>query len=167
MLQRIGDSLLGLNTDAKDFNFHQLLLRGLIVFVSLWLMIRLAGRRFLVNRNALDVLLTFLLASMLARAINGNTPFFYSVGTGFFLAALYRGIAFLACRFHSFGQWLKGEPEPVIEGGRIHKKALARHNISEQDLMEDLRLGGNVNDVAEVKLAQVERNGAISVLKKH
>jgi uncharacterized membrane protein YcaP (DUF421 family) len=137
-LENIGDVWLGLNLDAKDFNFHQLLLRGLIIFFSLLLMIRLAGRRFLTNRNPLDVLLTFILASMLARGINGNTPFFCTIGTGFFLAGLYRGTAYLACRFHFVGRWLKGEPEPVIENGQVHKKTLERHHVSRHDLMEDL-----------------------------
>jgi len=165
-LEKFGDAWLGLNMDAKDFHFYQLLLRGLIIFFSLLFMIRLAGRRFLASRNPLDVLLTFILASLLARGINGNTPFFSTIGTGFFLAGLYRGVAYLACRFHFFGRWLKGEPEPVIENGRVHKKTLERHHVSQHDLMEDLRLNGNVSDIADVKLAQLERNGAISVVKK-
>ena len=143
-----------------------MLLRGLIVFFALLFMIRLAGRRFLANRNPLDVLLTFLLASLLARAINGNTPFFGTIGTGFFLAGLYRGSAYLACRFHGFGRWLKGRSEPLVEDGQVHQKTLDRHHVSRHDLMEDLRINGNVNDPAEVKLAQLERNGMISVVKK-
>lgn len=165
-LKSTADVALGLNLDAKNIHFYQMLVRGVIVFFALLYMIRIAGRRFLANRNALDVLLTFLLASMLARAVNGNTAFFSTIGTGFFLAALYRGIAYLTCRFHRFGRWLKGLPELLVQDGRICKKSMDRHHVSEDDLMEDLRLNGKVNDIAKVKLAQLERSGEISVMKE-
>lgn len=161
----MGDTLLGLNLEAQNIHFYQMLIRGVIVFFALLYMIRLAGRRFLANRNPLDVLLTFLLASLLARAVNGNTPFFATLGTGFFLAALYRGVAIVTCRSHWFGRWVKGLPETLVENGRIQKKALNRHHVSHDDLMEDLRLNGKLDDVSKVKLAQLERSGDISVIK--
>ena len=165
-LKQIADATLGLNRDARNIHFYQMLVRSIIVFFALLYMIRLAGRRFLANRSPLDVLLTFLLASLLARAINGNTAFFGTIGTGFFLAAFYRGTAYLTCRSRWFGRWLKGLPEPLVENGRIQKNALGRHHVSEEDLMEDLRLNGKLNDVSKVKLAQIERSGEISVIKE-
>jgi uncharacterized membrane protein YcaP (DUF421 family) len=162
----MGNTLLGLNLEARDFHFYHLLLRSLIIFFALLAMVRLAGRRFLANRNPLDVLMTFILASMLSRAINGSAPFFHTLGAGFFLAALYRGVAYLACRFHPFGRFLKGRPEAVVRDGNIIKKNLDRYHVSEHDLLEDLRLNAHVGEITQVKLAQIERNGAISVLKK-
>jgi uncharacterized membrane protein YcaP (DUF421 family) len=164
-LKEIADAALGLNLDARNLLFYQMLIRSVIVFFALLYMIRLAGRRFLANRNSVDVLLTFLLASLLARAVNGNTPFFETIGADFFLAALYGGVAWLMCRSHRFGRWLKGLPEPLVENGRVLNKALRRHHVSHDDLMEDLRLNGKVNDVSQVKLAQLERSGDISVIK--
>ncbi len=41
-----------------------------------------------------------------------------------------------------------------------------RHHISENDLREDLRLKDGVADLKGVKLAQLERNGAISVQRE-
>lgn len=164
-LEQIGNIALGLNLDARNIHFYQMIVRSVVVFFALLLMIRLAGRRFLANRNPLDVLLTFLLASLLARAVNGNTVFFETIGAGFFLAALYRGVAWLTCRSRWVGRWLKGLPEPLVENGRIQKKALSRHNVSREDLMEDVRLIGKLDDLSQVKLAQLERSGEISVIK--
>ncbi|HEV2318482.1 MAG TPA: YetF domain-containing protein [Verrucomicrobiae bacterium] len=164
-LKSIADVALGLNLDARNIHFYQILIRSVIVFFALLCMIRLAGRRFLANRNSLDVLLTFLLASLLARAINGNTEFFGTIGAGFFLAALYRSLAWLTCRSPWFGRWLKGLPVPLVDQGQIRKHDLNRHHVSEDDLMEDLRLNGKVNDVSNVRLAQLERSGEISVIK--
>jgi uncharacterized membrane protein YcaP (DUF421 family) len=53
----------------------------------------------------------------------------------------------------------------VIENGRIQKEALNRHQVSHDDLMEDLRLNGKLEDISKVKLAQLERSGEISVIK--
>jgi uncharacterized membrane protein YcaP (DUF421 family) len=38
--------------------------------------------------------------------------------------------------------------------------------LSTHDIMEDLRLHGNVNDIADVSLAVFERNGHISVVRR-
>ena len=44
-------------------------------------------------------------------------------------------------------------------------KALRRNNLSQHDLVEDLRLNGNVQDPQKVKEAYFERNGQITVVK--
>ena len=46
------------------------------------------------------------------------------------------------------------------------RELAARNRISEHDLMEDLRLHGNVDDIADVSLAVFERNGHISVVRR-
>lgn len=162
MLQHIND-LLGLGVTATQLTFTQMFLRTVIIFASMLLMMRLAGRRFIAQRNPLDVLLGVLMGSMLARDINGTTAFWPTLGMGFVLALGYRIVGVLACHFHVIGYWLKGEPHVLVKDGAIQKHMMLRHSISEHDLMEDLRLNGAVDDVKKVEAACIERNGVISV----
>ena len=160
------NELLGLNKDAQELAFRQVALRAVIVFFSVLLMLRVAEKRFLARRNALDTLLGFLLASMLARAINGSERLFQSIGAGLLLVLLHRGLAWGCCASHRFGKWLKGEPELLIDQGTLQSGTLDRVHMSEHDLKEDLRLKTGSDDISRIERAQLERNGEISVRQK-
>jgi uncharacterized membrane protein YcaP (DUF421 family) len=70
--------------------------------------------------------------------------------------------------FHSesFGNLVKGRAEVVVEHGQCVRSALRTHKISEKDLLEEIRLHGQVPSVDEVEVATIERNGKISVLPR-
>jgi uncharacterized membrane protein YcaP (DUF421 family) len=159
-------SWLGTGVDPKEFTLPQLLLRALIVFTTMYLMIRIAGRRFMAQKNTCDVVLAFLVASMLARAINGSAAFWANIAMGFIIAIVYRLVAWAACEYSFLGKLLKGSPIDVIMNGDVKTNALHRHHVSLHDLEEDLRLNGNVGDASAVRLARLERSGDISVERK-
>ena len=64
--------ILGLDLEPKELNFIQISLRGVIVFVVALTMVRFGNKRFLSKMTAFDAILGFILASMLARAVNGS-----------------------------------------------------------------------------------------------
>jgi uncharacterized membrane protein YcaP (DUF421 family) len=161
------EKLLGLGLQPSEMNTLQVCLRAFVVFVSALIIVRVANRRFLGKLSALDVILGFVLASMLARAINGSGPLFQSIAAGFVLVFLHRVLAFGAARSHKFGKLVKGEPDVLIENGRLSKDKLRVHNITEADLLEALRVDGSTEDLNLVRKATLERDGTISVVKKN
>ncbi|MDB6109926.1 MAG: hypothetical protein JWR69_1676 [Pedosphaera sp.] len=70
----------------------------------------------------------------------------------------------IAFRYHRFAVLVKGGEEVLIEAGRIKPEAMRRTHISEEDLFEDLRLNGQLNNPDEVATARLERSGQISVI---
>jgi uncharacterized membrane protein YcaP (DUF421 family) len=157
--------VLGLGVQPQNLNFFQISLRGIIVFIAALVMLRLGDKRFLSKRSAFDVVLGFILASMLARAVNGSSAFFPTIGGGFVVVLLHRLLAFLTRDAHWFGLLIKGRSDLVIEDGRINRAAMKANNLSEHDLIEDLRMNGNMGEIEKVKAAYCERNGQISVVK--
>lgn len=163
-LKTFVDTWLGLQVEPHNLLLPQMALRAIVVFVAALVMLRLAHKRFFARRNTIDVLLTFVLASTLSRAINGSAAFCPTLATGFVLVFVHRGFTFLTARWPAFGRLAKGEPATLIENGRVHEKTLRAHSLSRDDLAEDLRISG-VADPHEVRQALLERNGQISVLK--
>ena len=157
---------LGLGQDAVALTFTQISLRGVIVFVAALVIVRLADRRFLSQKTAFDAVLGFILASMLARAVNGTAAFFPTLGGGLVLVLLHRALAYWSRRSHAFGLLIKGRSDVIVRDGKLDEGLANRSRLSEHDLAEDLRLNGNVNDVADVALAVFERNGQISVVRR-
>lgn len=158
------NELLGLHLEPKDLGVGQICLRGVIVFIVSLVIVRVADRRFLAKMSAFDVILGFMLASMMARAINGSAPFFGTLVGGFVLVLLHRMLALLSYYSEAVGKLIKGEAHPVVENGQANPAALRAHKISEKDLLEEVRLHGRLSSVSEVKQATIERNGQISVL---
>ena len=157
---------LGLGRDAAALSFTQISLRGVIVFVAALVIVRCGDRRFLSQKTAFDAVLGFILASMLARAVNGTAAFFPTLGGGFVLVMLHRALASWSRRSHALGLVIKGRSDVIIRDGRVDE-SLARHNrLSEHDLLEDIRLHGNVSDMRDVALAVFERNGQVSVVRR-
>jgi uncharacterized membrane protein YcaP (DUF421 family) len=159
------NTLLGIHMDPKDLSILQVCLRGLLIFFIAIAIVRVADKRFLSRKTAFDAVLGFVLASMLARAINGSAAFFPTIVCGFLLVLAHRTLAWAAARWRFVGSLVKGHDECLIHNGRINKEMLRRHNISEHDLEEDLRLK-SVGSPADVAEAWFERSGEISVIRK-
>src|SRR3954470_1451790 len=158
--------VLGLAIDPKELTFFQIGLRGLIVFICALMMVRVADKRFLSKMSALDAILGFLLASMLARAINGSASFFPTLAGGFVLVLAHRLFARAALRWQRFGELVKGREDVLVENGRMKEESMRSNNISRKDLFEELRLSGGVDDLSKVKKAVMERSGKISVVEQ-
>jgi len=159
-------TVLGLGRNAAELTFVQISLRGLIVFGATLAIIRCGDRRFLSQKTEFDAVLGFILASMLARAVNGTAAFFPTLGGGFVLVLLHRFLASWARRSHLVGIAIKGRSDPIIRDGRLDQNMAARNRLSEHDITEDLRLHGNVGEISDVALAVFERNGQISVVPR-
>lgn len=154
---------LGLGVDAKDLVLEQVLARTVVVFFYVLLLLRVAKRRFLGQKDPLDILLAFLLASMISRAINGSAPFVTSLASGLLLVVLHRCLTRLCYASPRFEQLVKGRAEELVRDGRVLPEVLSRHALSNEDFRADLRLSARTNDVAAVKCARLERNGRMSV----
>lgn len=160
------ETLLGLKVEAKDLTILQVSARGVIVFVAVTAMVRIADKRFLSHKTALDAVLGFILASMMARGINGSAPFVPTIVGGFVVVIVHRLLARLSVYSKTVGWAVKGKEDLVIQDGHVIKENLRKNDFSEADLLEDLRLNGGVESPADVNLAYIERNGKISVVKK-
>ncbi|HEY7289067.1 MAG TPA: YetF domain-containing protein [Vicinamibacterales bacterium] len=160
------NAALGLGQNALTLTFLQISLRGVIVFIATIVMIRCGDRRFLSQKTAFDAVLGFILASMLARAVNGTSAFFPTLGGGFVLVFLHRALAYWSAGSHTFGRAIKGHADVIIRDGKLDEVQVSNNGLSKHDVLEDLRLHGNVGNIDDVSLAVFERNGQISVVPK-
>jgi uncharacterized membrane protein YcaP (DUF421 family) len=159
------ESLLGLAAEPKNLTFIQISLRGLIVMVAALAMIRIGTKRSLAEKTAFDAVLLVVLASVLARAVNGSAAFFPTLGATFVLVFAHRLFGSIGCRWHAFGMLIKGQPDVIVKNGNVNWKVLRQNHISKHDLEEDLRLNAKTEDISKIRIARVERSGDISFIK--
>lgn len=151
--------------EAQHLTIGQVALRAVLIFFAALCIVRVADKRFFAKKTAFDLILGFILASMMARAINGSEQMGPTIVAGFVLALLHRALGWMACVSPTIGGWIKGYSQTLVENGKVNATELRRHRISQHDLEEELRLNG-VEHPEELKLARLERSGEISVIKK-
>jgi uncharacterized membrane protein YcaP (DUF421 family) len=160
------EALLGFGVEPKELTFIQISLRGIIVFCATLLMVRLSSKRSLAEKTAFDAVLIVIVASVLARAINGSAAFFPTIGAGFVLVGLHRLLGAVAYFSHGFGVLIKGKPVILVQEGVLQYKNMRGNQISEHDLEEDMRLDAKTEDLSKIKTARLERSGEMSFIKR-
>jgi uncharacterized membrane protein YcaP (DUF421 family) len=156
--------ILGIGLEPKNLNFLHIALRAIIVFFVTLVMLRVGNKRFLSKMSAFDAIVGFILASMLARAVNGSSAFLPTLAGGFVLIGIHRLLAFIAVRSPWFERLVKGETQDLVHAGRLDRPTMRRHQISESDLLEEARLNAKVAKLDGIETATLERNGEISVV---
>jgi uncharacterized membrane protein YcaP (DUF421 family) len=162
-MNNILEMLFGKGTDLEPL---QMGLRAFVIFFIALILIRFSGKRTLGNHSAFDFVLVIMLGAILARAVVGASPFIPTVTAAFVIALIHRALAMLTVSHPGIGSILNGKEYCLYKDGIINEKSMKICNLSMLDLMEAVRLEGNVNSLDPIKEIWMERNGRISVVKK-
>jgi uncharacterized membrane protein YcaP (DUF421 family) len=152
---------------GKDLSVFQMSMRTVLVFCITLLFIRISGKRAFGMRMPMDNVITILLGALLSRAIVGASPFMATIASGFTIIILYRICAGLSVFSKLFGKIVKGKEELIYKDGMMIKKSMNKCMVTEEDLIEEVRINSNLSSLREVETAYVERNGEISIVKKN
>ncbi len=140
--------------------------RAFIVFAWGILIVRLGERRLLGRNAGFDMLLIVILGSVLSRAVNGQSSFFPTLGVSAVLVLFHYFVSVLTFRSDFLSRWIKGRAHPLVKNGKLDEKELRDARITYDDLLENLRLNGNVAGTKDVAEAVLERDGSVSVVRK-
>ncbi len=154
-------------TDAADdsITLSQIAARAIVVYVIGLVVVRVGKSRIISRTTALDVIVGFILGSLLSRGITGHASISGTTVASVAIVAAHWLFTLLACQSHFFGTVIKGTSALVVKDGQPIPKTMRHSHISTHDLLEQLRLNG-VDDLQEVREAYKERNGEISVIKR-
>jgi uncharacterized membrane protein YcaP (DUF421 family) len=156
------DYALGLDADSPAA--WQMGLRAVLIYLAAIVLVRLGEKRFLGKYTALDVILGFMLGSILSRAINGSAGFFETLAAALVLVVLHWTFAWIAFHSDAFGTLVKGSTRVLIRDGEIKWDAMRSSHISRDDLLGALRANARIEDPEQVKVAYLERSGDISAI---
>ena len=140
----------------------------MVVFLIAIVLLRLSGRRTFASNSALEMVAKFMLGATLSRAIAADAPFFtiLAAAATLMLVLVHRGLAYITYLFPAVGRLVKGKASVLAEGITIHHHELRRASISEEALQSGLRVGANVDNLAQPRAVRLEHDGNISVVKK-
>lgn len=143
----------------------EFVLRGLAVYFFLMLILRVMGRRQIGEFSPFDLIVLLLLSDSVQNSlIGGDNSLFGGLIVVSTLLVTEYFIGWLGYKFKFIAKIVEGEPKILIENGILNDKVVHDEHLSENDIKEALRTEG-VSSEKEVRLAMIENNGKISVVK--
>lgn len=141
--------------------------RAVLIFTYGLLLLRLSGPRMFGHWSALDIVITIMVGSALARAMTGSAPLAGTMAAAAMMAGLHVALAHGVARHGWMARLFEGGPVNLIDHGRIDHAARRRNMISEADLREALRQEGVDGEAHadNVKSMTLEPSGKLSVVK--
>ncbi len=142
------------------------MLRPVVVYLFLLVGLRLAGKRELVQLNAMDLIVLLTLSNTVQNAIIGSDN---SVSGGLIGAATLLAVNYFAVRFlyshEAIDRLVEGEPDVLVEDGKVCTERLERELIT----LSELEIAAHKQGFAsleDVDKAVLETGGVISFVGK-
>jgi len=149
-----------------DISILEKIIRPVLVYFFLIGGLRLAGKRELAQLNAFDLVVLLTLSNTVQNAIIGNDN---SVTGGLIGATALLVVNYVVVRFlyshESLDRVIEGEPEMLIENGRVRKDRLEKELITMSELAEAAHKQG-FSSLHLIDRAILEPGGSISFFAK-
>ncbi len=148
-----------------DTSLFEIILRGSIMYIALFAMLRIILKRQTGTLGMTDLLLITLLADASQNAMAGE---YKSIPDGIVLVAtiIFWNYLFdwLSYKSGWFGRLIEPPPLPLIKNGKMLRRNMRQELITEDELMMELREQG-LDDISKVKESYIESDGHISVIQ--
>ena len=146
----------------------ELILRVVVVYVSIFVLLRLVGKKQVGELTPFDLVVLLLLSECVQNALIADDT---SVTGGVVAAATLFGmsqlVGFISWRSKRAERVLEGTPRVLVRHGHVYKDVLAREQITHSELLEALRREG-CTSLTRVRYAVLENDGDITIgLRAH
>ena len=143
------------------------ILRGLIVYIFLFLVFRIAGNRTLSQATTFDLVLLLIISETTQQAMVDND---HSVTNCFLLVMTLIGTTILLLilkqKFPRLRLWLESAPLVVVDHGKLLHDCMNLMHVDKDDILEAARQTQGLERLDQIKFAVVERNGDISIIPR-
>ena len=166
----MGDKIWAIDWRGMFVPEHSLLemaVRGTIMYLLVFVLVRLMSKRQIGGLGPSDVLVIVLLAEV---AGNGFTASDYrSIPEGAVLVATLLGwtyaLEWLENRFPAMGRLIREPKVKLVENGRMLRRNMQAELVTRDELLAQLREKG-LEDCEDVAAAYMEADGRISIIRK-
>jgi len=149
-----------------DVPLLEIVLRASVMYISLFVLLRVILKRQTGSLGMTDLLLITLLADASQNAMAGE---YTSITDGIILVStiIFWNYAFdwLSFKFDWFSRLIEPAPLLLIRNGKLLRRNMRKELITEEELISQLRLQG-LDDPAKVKEAHMESDGQFSVVQR-
>jgi uncharacterized membrane protein YcaP (DUF421 family) len=144
----------------------EIVLRAAVIFVFLWFVTRIVGKRALGEMNAFELLLLVTMGDLVQQGITQEdysvTGAVLAVGT---FALLSVALSYASWRWQRSRDLIEGAPVVVVREGKMLSDVMRHERLPSDELLEAMREKG-IRDLTDVEIGVLEPNGAYSFFRR-
>lgn len=141
--------------------------RGATIYIFLWLIFRISGKRTLAETSPFELVLLLIISEVTNQAMVDND---HSITNAFLLIMTLTGMSVLLSVIKHYSatanRWIEGMPLPLIKDGRMLKENMDKARVDEEEIMMSARYTHGVERMDGIKDAMVENDGKISIVPR-
>lgn len=143
-------------------------LRGLAVYLFVFVIFRILGKRSLAEITTFDFVLLLVISETTTEALIGED---YSLMGCVIMVCTLVATDFLFSKLKETSAWFStaadGAPLIIVDNGKPLKKRMNKSKVDESDVLEAARMLHGLERMDQVKYAVLERDGSISIIPKN
>lgn len=142
-------------------------IRGLAIYFTLLVIIRLSGRRTLAQMTPFDLVIVLVISETTQQAMLGDD--FSITNAVILILTLFTtdiALSYVKRWWPKTAHVIDGVPTVLVVDGRYDERALRGCRLDKEDVMEAARSQEGIERVSEIKFAILEVSGNISIIKK-
>ena len=143
------------------------ILRAAALYVFVWLLVRIAGKRTVSAMTTFDFVLLLMIGEATQQALLGND---FSMTNAFTVLGALLGIdmalSVIKQKFPRLDKWMDGTALIILENGRLLHERMNRERVDESDILEAARRLRGLERLDQIKYAILERSGGITIVPK-
>jgi uncharacterized membrane protein YcaP (DUF421 family) len=146
--------------------WYEILLRTFVVYLTVLILLRVAGKRELGQMTPFDLVVILVIANAVQNAMTGgDNSLVGGIIAATTLTATNIAVGRWGSRIPFFRRLVASEPRVLLRDGRPIKEALDEERIDLEELEMAARQHG-IADLADVTAAVLEEDGSISIIPK-
>ncbi len=140
-------------------------LRAASMYLLLMIVLKIAGRRTLLEMTSFDLILLLIISEATQQALLGN-DFSVTGASLTIITLIVVDILFgmMKARFPRLDRLIDGTSLILVEHGRLLAERARRAGISEDDILNSARSSAGLERLDQIKFAILEKNGKISII---
>jgi uncharacterized membrane protein YcaP (DUF421 family) len=140
-------------------------LRGMIVYLFLFLVLRIMGKRSLSETTTFDFVVLLIISEVTQQAmIDGDNSLTGAIILISTLLGMDLFFTLMKKPFKLFERVVEGTPLIIVDHGKPLKKRMDKTKIDEEDIMQAARFNQGLETMDQIKYAVLEKNGSISII---
>jgi uncharacterized membrane protein YcaP (DUF421 family) len=140
-------------------------IRGMAVYLFLFLILRIMGKRSLAETTTFDFVVLLIISEVTQQAMI-NTDNSLTAASILITTLLGMDLLFtlLKQKFKMFDQVVEGVPLIIVDHGKPLHSRMNKTKVDVDDVMQAARLNLGIERIEEIKYAVLEKDGTISII---
>lgn len=141
--------------------------RGVIIYLFLWLVFRVSGKRTLAQTSPFELVLLLIISEVTNQAMVDSD---HSITNAMLLIMTLVGMSILLSVVKHYSpaasRWLEGLPLPLVRNGRVMQENLDKTRVDQAEILASARFNQGVAGMEDIRDATVENDGEISIVPR-